>query len=87
MILTGFPLYNKERRRLPAFFLSVFFVADIRRLVGIERQIADRCDQTVDAERNKRKEEICKRSWRETFGFQRRVIDDYTPYPSQEESQ
>ena len=62
-------------------------VSDVLRLGRIKGQVADRRYQTVDAERNHRKEDIRQRSGLKACGLQGRMVDHETTDPSKEESQ
>ena len=67
--------------------LSVFLVTDILFLCGIECQVADRRNKTVDTKRYERKENIRQCSGRIAFGFKGGVIDHDAADPTQEERQ
>ena len=63
----------------------VFLVADVLLFRRIESKVADWSNQTVDAERDARQEDVATGSWREACGLQGSVIDNDTTNPSQEE--
>ena len=66
---------------------SILAIADVTGLGGIESQVADRRDQTVDAAGDDRQEHISKGSGCIAFRFQRRVVDDNASDPSKKEGQ
>lgn len=89
-------LFSKKENRPEPKLRSVFKkgssgllldVSDVLRLGRIKGQVADRRYQTVDAERNHRKEDIRQRSGLKACGLQGRMIDNETTDPSKEESQ
>ena len=65
----------------------VFLVADILFFARVEGEVADRRNETVDAERDAGQEDVTTGSWSESFGFQGSVIDNDATNPSQEESE
>lgn len=52
--------------------------------IRIEGQITNRSNQTVDAERNHREEEIRQTTGSESLRLQIRVIDDHAADPTEE---
>lgn len=66
---------------------SILAIADVTGLGGIESQVADRRDQTVDAAGDDRQEHISKGSGCIAFRLQRRVVDDNASNPSKKEGQ
>ena len=61
----------------------ILAIADVTGLGGIESQVADRRDQTIDTEGDDRQEHISKGSGSIAFRFQRRVVDNDASNPSQ----
>lgn len=66
---------------------SILAIADVTGLGGIESQVADRRDQTVDTAGDDRQEHISKGSGCIAFRLQRRVVDDNASNPSKKEGQ
>ena len=64
---------------------SVLLVTDVSCFCGVKGQVADRCNEGVDAKGNVGQKEICQRSGGISFGFEICVINDDTADPAQEE--
>ena len=62
---------------------SILAIADVTGLGGIESQVADGRNQTVNPASDNRQEHISKGSGSIAFRFQRRVVDDNASDPSQ----
>ena len=70
-----------------SFKLSVLLVTDISGLRGIEEEVADGGNQTVDAEGDCGQQDVSTGSAGETLGLQGSVVDDQAADPTQEEGE
>lgn len=67
--------------------LSVLLVADVVGLSGIEGEVADRSNETVDTEGDYCKEDVSESSRCVAFGLEACVVDDDTTDPTEEKCQ
>jgi len=92
--LIDHPLAKKVRKPQNGFrtvfqikSASVFLVADVLFLGGIEREVADGSDENVDSHSDDSEAEVGAGSAGESLGLERSVVDDERAKPSEEEGQ
>lgn len=72
---------------LKGYVKLTFEVTNVLGLSGIKEQVADRCYEGVNSERNKSKEKVCECSGLVSFGLKGSMVDNKASDPAKEEGQ
>ena len=67
--------------------MSIFLITNVLGLRRVKGEVANGCDQAIDAKSYDRKKQICQGSGCVTLRFQTGVVDDKTTNPTKEKGQ
>ena len=66
--------------------MSILLITNVLGLGGVKCEVANGCNQAINAQGNDRKEQICQGSGCVALGFEAGVVDDKATNPTKEKS-